>query len=323
MAKDLDYVGGIIAAKENGLLKDKIFALCESDAQSAFRSLSESGFGAGAEVDSAFGYEKILRADEEDIDKFAREYAANNAQKAYIFLWRDFHNAKSLLKAARLNLPPDKMLAPEGLYTVDTLEKVIAGGETDVCPQLKEAVETAQKLFEEKGENTSGAEVGAIFEKGAYSALFTLCKRSPLLKKLLQNKADMTNILTVMRSNTLEYAANNAISGGKIDVKRMLALFSENGEEAEKALDKTYLEDFWKECFLARNKGLPFTAAEKKLASADTDFLAAHKYELKRGEPFLYYIFRRRAENENVRIVLSCLLAGMDGEEIKPRLRSF
>lgn len=324
MAKDLTYVGGIIAVKENSLLKDKILAFCEMSAESAFRALAESGFVKNSDVNSVFDYEKILQADEADIDEFTREYAPNNAIKAYFFAPRDFHNAKALLKAKYLNVEADKMLAPEGLIDLETLKKVIDGEEVKgVYPELLDAVKKAAELFESDGANTSGAEVGKIFEQKLYSCLFAACKHSALLKKLLQNKVDMTNILITMRSNTPEYAANNAFSGGKIPVDKLLLLFSENEEVAYRALDKTYLEKYWKECLQIRETGLPYTKAERQIAELEIEFLAEHKYELKRSEPFMYYVFRRRAENENVRIVLSCLLAGLPADEIRARLRKY
>ena len=106
-------------------------------------------------------------------------------------------------------------------------------------------------------------------------------------------------------------------------MNKLLLLFSENEEKAERALDGTYLEKYWKECFNTRKTGLPFMQTEKRVSALEIDFLSEHKYELKRSQPFMYYVFRRRTENENVRIVLSCLLAGMPAEDIKARLRNF
>ena len=57
------------------------------------------------------------------------------------------------------------------------------------------------------------------------------------------------------------------------------------------------------------------------LESFETDFFAEKPYELSGQGTFLYYIFRRRAENENVRIVFVCLRAGLSEAEIKKRLR--
>lgn len=324
MAKDLTYVNGIIAVKENGLLKDKIFSLTEMSAESAFRALSESGFVKNTDVGSVFDYELILQSDEADIDGFIREYAPNNAIKTYFFAMRDFHNAKAILKAKYLNTSADKMLAPEGIFDLETLNKVVEGEEIKgVYPELLEGVKLAAELFEKDGANTSGAEVGKIFEQKMYACLLSACKHNLLLKKLLVKKVDMTNILIAMRSNTPEYASNNLLSGGKIPESKLLLLFSEDEEQAEKALDGTYLEKYWKECFKTRKTGLPFMSAEKKIADIEIDFLSEHKYELKRSQPFMYYVFRRRAENENVRIVLSCLLAGMPADDIRGRLRKF
>ena len=324
MAKDLTYVNGIIAVKENSLLKDKILAFCEMSADGAFRALAECGFLKNTDVSSVFEYEKVLQADEADIDEFTREYAPNNAIKAYFFAPRDFHNAKAIVKAKYLNTEADKMLAPEGLVSIDTLKKLVDGEKVEgVYPELIDGVKAAVELFEEGGANISGAEVGKIFEQKLYGCLLTACKHNALLKKLLITKVDMTDILITMRSNTPEYAANNALSGGKIPLDKMLLLFSENEEKAEQALNGTYLEKYWKECFKIRKTGLPFMQAEKKVSALEIDFLSEHKYELRRSQPFMYYIFRRRAENENVRIVLSCLLAGMPAEDIKARLRNF
>ena len=77
-----------------------------------------------------------------------------------------------------------------------------------------------------------------------------------------------------------------------------------------------------KVCLQARGKGLPFTDAEKRLASFETEYFAARKYELKREEPFLYYVLRRRVENANVRTVFAGKLAGLREAEIKNRLRT-
>ena len=73
---------------------------------------------------------------------------------------------------------------------------------------------------------------------------------------------------------------------------------------------------------LDRREGLPHTAAERETENYEVRFFAAKKYELVRNQPFLYYVFRRRAENADVRILFVCLLAGMKDYEIKARLRS-
>lgn len=324
MGKSVDYVNGVIAVKEVYLLGDKISKLCDASAEDAFRAVSEGGFGKGADAVSAYEYEKLLCADERDLDAFIREYAPNNAQRAFLLSPRDFHNAKAILKAKYAECDLEKMLAPEGLLSIETITKSIE--EEDYKPlgeELAAACENAAKLFGEDGtDEASGAEVGAIFERAQFSRLKASCAKNPMLKKLVAKKADMTDILTALRSKTPEYAANNYVLCGKLKAEQLSDLLLEDGEKAEHALDNTGYEKFVEICFEDKKNGLPLTRAELIRDNLEIDFLAEKKYELKRSEPFLYYVLRRRAENANLRILFVCLLAGMGEGEIKKRLRA-
>lgn len=318
--KDLLYTNGVIAASEKYLLKDKIFKLCETDAEEVLRTLSESGFGKGTEISSVYEYEKLVSADEAAIDAFIREYAPSAAEAAYLLAPRDFHNAKAAVKAHYLNLEVEKLLAPQGLIAVkDILSAVNEGDYRALGKHLGGAVEAAVKLFSEENSEVSGAEIGIIFEKAEFKYLAEACAKNGLLKKLVQEKADMTNILTALRSSEPEYAQKCFVAGGKITEKQLLKLFGENGESA---LDGTAYAEFVKKCFADKSAGLPLTSAEKLFESFEGAYLSERRYELQKNQPFLYYVFRRRAENANVRILFVCLLAGMRENDIKRRLRT-
>lgn len=323
MALDVLYTDGVIAAREKYLLKDRIFKLCEGSAEDAFRALNECGFGKGAEVASVYDFEQLVAADEAATDAFIREYAPAEAEKAYLLAPRDFHNAKALVKAKYLNAAAGGMLAPQGLIPVPVLESCINGGDlSPLCKELKGAIESASALTEDAGAEVSGAEIGLIFEKAQFAYLSRICKRSPLLKKLLCVRADMTNILTALRSAERENAERAYLAGGKLTGERLAEIFSD-GERAESCMRGTAYAEFYAKCLADKKSGLPLTAAERALESYETEFLAARKYELAKTQPFLYYVFRRRAENADVRILFVCLLAGMKDYEIKARLRAF
>lgn len=330
MAKDVLYTNGTIAVKEKYLLKEKIFRFCEMTAEDAFRSLLESGFGNGAEALSVYDYEALTAEEEKSLDDFIREYAPSEAEAEYLLAPRDFHNAKALLKAEYLGLDAEKMLAPEGRVPVSRISLCLKNG--DFSPLGKElggAMNEAASLFKEEEEDgeerkdVSGAAIGGIFEKALYRHLSAVCSKSGLLKKLLSAKADMTNVITALRSSEKEYAERMYVGGGRLTEKQLSKLFDKEGERAEHALDKTPYEAFYRKCFEAKKAGLPLTEGERILESFETDFFAAKKYELEKNQPFLYYVFRRRAETENIRIVFVCLLAGMREQEIKKRLRAF
>ena len=324
MSKDLVYTNGVIAAREKYLLNDKIFKLCDSGAEEALRIVSESGFGKGVEVTSVYEYEKLVSADEAAIDGFIREYAPSRAEAAYLLSPRDFHNAKAAVKARYLKLDTENMLAPAGLIPVEVIVDCVNSGEyAPLGSVLGEAVNQAASLFsDENGAEVSGAEIGIIFEKALYKHLHEACAKSGLLKKLLATKADMTNILTALRSDNGEYAATAYVSGGKLSENQLNLLFSEDTDKALKAFKGTPYYDFIKKCIADKAAGLPLTAAERICESYETEYFTAKKYELQKNQPFLYYVFRRRAENANVRILFVCLLAGMRDTEIKRRLRA-
>ena len=321
MAKDLTYTNGVIAVREKYLLKDKIIKLCETGAEEALRSLLESGFGKGIEISNVYDYEKLVAADEKSIDEFIREYAPSRAESEYLLSPRDFHNAKALVKAIYLGLDAEKLLAPDGLIPAEKIHECIRDKNLQpLNKELKEAVKAAEELFAE--DNASGAEIGVIFEKAQFAHLTAACSKNLLLKRLIAVKADMTNILTALRSDSEDYAKKCFVSGGKLTESKLLKLFDEDKTRAVQAFKDTPYFEFVKNCLDAKSAGLPLTQAEKISESYEAEYFTAKKYELKRSQPFMYYVFRRRAENANVRILFVCLLAGMREAEIKRRLRA-
>ncbi len=320
---DSTYTSGVIAAREKYLLKEKIFRLCEVSAEEAFRVLLECNYGGGAErAHSVYEYEKLVEAEEAAVDSFIREYAPSEALVNYLLSPRDFHNAKAFLKAYYLGENAEKMLAPQGLIEMETLERSVKEKDfssLSAYPLLQSACVEGVALLEEEG---SGAKLGVIFEKALYTHLYQTVKRNRILKTLLNKKIDMTNILIALRAGEEENALNKYLPYGNLKNDRLSTLFESDLEKAVQAFKDTEYFEFVKVCLQAKERGLPFTEAEKILASADRAFFAKRKYELHRQEPFLYYVYRRRTENANIRIVFACLLAGLSEQAIKNRLRS-
>ena len=320
---DTTYTGGVIAAREKYLLKDKIYRLCELTAEEAFRLLLDSGFGGGAETTaSVYEYEKLIAVEEERLDSFIREYAPSKTEKAYLLAVRDFHNAKALIKAAYLNESADKMLTGEGLIEIQTLKSCVQTTDFSALENgfLRNACEEATVLLQEE---PSGAKVGAIFEKALYGYLRDCVKRKPILKKLLNAKADMTNILIAFRCQDAKQAEDKYLPTGTLTNVELLQLFETDNDKIRSAFKGGKYAEFIRQCLDAKEKGLPFTQAEKTVDGYDAAYFSAKKYELKKSEPFLYYVYRRKSEIANVRIVIACLLVGLREQDIKRRLRDF
>ncbi len=321
MAIDLSYTEGVIAARDKYLLKDKILRLCEMTAEDAFRSLLEYGFGGGAETaNTVYEYEKLIEREESLLDEFILEYAPTKANAAYFLLPRDFHNAKALLKAKLLGIDAEKMLASQGLVSISTLSACVESGDYSQLAEfsrLQGACESVEGAF--SGEkNLSGMEIGAIFERALYRQLLDICKHNLSLKRSIQAKIDMTNLLTVFRAPDEAAACSSFIEGGKLSLAEVLSVA--RADKKEGAAVERY-PDFLSLCFQAKEKGAQLSAAERYRDAYDVERLAQNRYELKRSEPFTYYVLRRKAENANVRILFALLLLGANEQEIKKRLR--
>lgn len=320
---DTAYTNGVIAVREKKLIKDKLKRLCELSAEDAFRALLESGFGGGAETTaSVYEYEKLIEREERDVDEFIKEYAPSETEKIFLLSARDFHNAKAYMKAAYLNTEAERFLAPDGLIEKSFLYDCITEknyAEIKVFnAYLGGACEEADGLLQEE---PSGAKLGEIFEKALYRHLAATAGKRTVLRKLLRARADMTNILIALRCGEEELAKEKYLPCGTLKEDELAKLFDDDYDRAVKAFADTDYAEFVKSCFLAKAQGKPFTQAERMLGGLDVEYFDVKKYDLKKNEPFLYYVYRRRIENANVRIVFACLLAGQNEHDIKNRLR--
>ena len=312
--KDSAYTNGIIAVKEKRLLKDKLVKMCSLSFEEALRLLSESGFG-GEEQEP----EDMILADERDIDAFIREYVPSKDAEEYLLSSRDFHNAKAAVKAHYLGSDVAPLLGSDGKFSADEIVKAVEEGNPQkLGAELVEAVKLASDLL--KGEKPSGAQVGFVFDKALFAYLDRVLKRVGVCRKLLVRRADMTNLLTYFRAESREEAEKFVVGGGSVPPSKLACIF-EGEDKAYRAFEDSEYRDFVKMLSAAREAHKPFTEAEKLLESFEVDFFAEKPYELSGQGNFLYYVFRRRTENENVRIVLVCLKAGLGEAEIKKRLR--
>lgn len=309
---DTNYTNGVIAVKEKALLGEKLLRFTEMSAQEVLRALSESGFGGEAQ-----DAEGICEAEERVLDAFIREYAPTKAEKIYLLAPRDFHNAKAICKAKRLNAEAEKMLSSEGMIPVETLTEAIGNG--DFASLGAELGGAAKEALER--EEISGAEIGALFDKALFRYLACTLKYRAIFRTLLAKKADMTNILTALRATSFEQAEPLFVDGGKLGAKELSKLFSSDMDGGD-ALKGTPYEEFYALCMRAREKSIPYTEAERALESFEAEYFYEKRYALEGKEPFLYYVFRRRAEIQNVRIVLVCLGAELPSYDIKRRLRA-
>ena len=322
---DTTYTNGVIAVKEKKLLKEKLTRLAELSPDEGFRMLLDHGYGGGAETaTSVYDFEKLITAEEEDVDAFIRLYAPSETEQAYLLAPRDFHNAKALIKAAHLHRDANGMLSSDGMISKELLSSCVESGNftplTELNAYLGRACEKTTALLKE---DVSGSKVGDIFEKALYSYLYEKTKNKPILRKMLATKADMTNVLIALRADDEEIAKEKYLPAGLLKEEELSKLYGLEKENVWKSFSKTPYAAFVKTAIEAKKRGLPLTQAERQIGGLETAYFAQRKYELSKNEPFLYYVYRRRVENANVRIIFVCLLAGLPEREVKNRLRAW
>ncbi len=314
---DHEFINGIIAVKEKQLLGERIARMSGMTAEEAFRVLLEAGFGGDTEAADVHAFERLVEADERDTDAFILRYAPTDAERSYFLAPCDFHNAKAIVKAGSLEAARP-MLAPNGLCSAEEIARFYGNGKgSGLTRGLEEAISAGKAALEG---GAGGAELGMIFERALYAQLAEACKKRRILKKLIAGRADRLNLLSAFRAKGASPKAW-FLQGGTLK-EADVCLAAQDARKLRMLVGGSELSAFGEALLDAKEGGKPFVAAEKLLASYEADFFAKRRFDLQRELPFLYYVFRRRAENDNVRILFVCLLAGMGEEEVKARLRA-
>ncbi len=339
MRYDVAFINGVVRSRERFLWGTRLERLAEGTAAEAFKALKDGGFGANAEAEDG-DFESLIRAEENSVNSFIREYAPSEATERFLLAEYDFHNAEALVKCRLAGADAAKMLAPEGFYKTEDIKKAIdAMGENPpadandgtgkTLSAANDGMGTPRAGKKDKRENplyaaaaqalalpagqADGFTVDCVFQK----ALFRYMKRYAKgpLKAILANKADAANLSALLRSDTFEYAAQMFVEGGKWPESQLKAIFEGsadvNGELKRQVLAAR--ED-------AQN-GRPLTAFEKYADEYPLHALYPTRYDMKGQEPFLSYIFKRREDIANARILAVCLAARLSPKETAARMR--
>ena len=139
----------------------------------------------------------------------------------------------------------------------------------------------------------------------------------------IPSKRFSTPFLTAFRLDDKDGAAEKYVPAGSLKADDLAVILDGDLDAIKAAFKKTAYADFVAACAAAREKGVPMTQAEKMLGAYDAAHFSARKYALEKTEPFLYYVYRRKTESANVRIIFVCLLAGLEEQDIKRRIRTF
>ena len=315
---DSIYANARAAALTGSLLgADRLSRMADcASADEAVKILQEVNFGEGAAADG----EGLVAAEERRYTAFVGETAPSEKYAHFLLARYDYRNAEALMRAKHLRLDPKRMTGADGAYPAAWMEeKIYADDYAAFSPQLKEALAAADELF--VGGGATGRKVNALFSRARFKELKALAAGDGVLGEIVSLWADAANIGVALRAKNAALAAEMTVEGGLLTAAEIAALAEGNADalreafrySPRKALVFAALED--------ASEGRPLSALERTADSAALIVLERQKYNDEGSLPFLRYCFRKAAELENVRIVLSCLSNGVEKAEIRARMR--
>ena len=308
-------------AEENGLLGiDRLNRMADAASpEEAFKVLSEVNFGEGVAADAS-DYERAVEAEERKLALFIREVSPDEKLKIFLLAENDYHNAEAIVRAKYLKIDFSPMLTAEGLYTSEYLkDKIFADDYKSFSPVLAEALLTADNLFVSM--KADGKTLSALFRCALYKELAAAAKTDKTLSAIFSAKADAANIAVALRARNIFECEQMRVTGGTLTDSELKFLCDENAESIKEKFRYSALKAFIDRAAEDLAKNRPLSDFEKYADGYALALLKKEKYSDEGYRPFLRYCYYKRAEIKNVRIIMSCLVNGIDGGFIKERIR--
>ena len=236
----------------------------------------------------------------------------------------DYHNAKTILKAAAMGTDPARMLMDMGRVSASELKTAMDSGELDGLPgTLPEAVAEAKSVLD----TTRDPQLSDItLDRWMYRDMAQVADvtGSAFLRGYVAAQIDAANLRALIRTlrmgKNADFLVGVLFDGGGIDPAAILAVAAERGSGLEEVYGSTRFAQA-AEAGEAALKGGSLTAFDKRCDDAVADYLSGAQMIPFGEAPMLAYLAARETEYTNIRILLMGRAAGLSPEIIRSRLR--
>ena len=235
----------------------------------------------------------------------------------------DYHNGKTLLKAAAMGRDPQPILLPGGRYDPAQLTEGWRREELRGCsPAFQKAMTQAKALLEDSHDPQ---QADLILDRACFEEMAQLARDldSRFLQRYVQLLVDVANLRTAVRVHRMgrepEFLRQVLLPGGSVSEQSIAAARGEN------------LGDLFHTGGLAQAAQLgaklahpgagAMTDFERACDDAVTAYLASERRVPFGEEPVVGYLYAREAEFTAVRTIFAGRAAKLEGDVIRRRLR--
>ena len=262
-------------------------------------------------------YGTVLRKTQEDLYKLVREII-DEKDIVDIFLSKnDYYNIKLILKSQIENKDYKENLVDTGSISKEDIASIMEDEKYDrLDDTTKNAIDEARKMYEK---TKMPFVIDAILDRACFYKMRNLSKIIDNEFKLtyITKLIDITNIQAFFRVRKMykkpEIFEISYIEGGKIS----LATFMENFNEDEQNLKYKFMgfSDTIEQA-IYNYKNLDIFCDNYMM-----NYMKEAKLKSLTIEPIVAYIYAKKTEFKNIRIIFTGKLNGISPEKIKERLR--
>ncbi len=235
----------------------------------------------------------------------------------------DYHNAKTLVKAAALGIDQDRLLLRGGRYEPEKLAEDFRREDLRACtPVFQEAVAHARELL---GSSGDPQQADFVLDRAYYKELAALAKESgsKFMQDYVTLSIDSANLRAAVRSARLgkgpDFLRLVLVEGGAVSPADLAAT---PGPDLAKLFHGTPLYAAAEAgAALAVPGGGALTDFEKLCDDALMAYMTRARMIPFGEQPVVAYLYAREAEATAIRIILGGRMAGLDGATIRQRLR--
>lgn len=303
-------------------------------AEKAERMLSAQSFDEAAKALAECGYEdfsgmnaaQLQKALSDRRDEILNDLERMVPDKELVAMFRmqfDYHNAKTLLKAEAVGASRSDLLSSCGRIAPEKLEACIHEDSFADCPEiLGKAIAEAKSVLM-RTENPQAAEF--VLDRAYYAEMAAAARSlgSEYLAGYVRILTDAANLRSAVRTQRMgkdaDFLARALIPGGEIDCDRILAAFG-----TAETLTALYAAGPLADAAAlgaAATEGARLTDFELAADNAITEYLKKAKLVSYGEAPVAAYIAAVYTEHCAVRMILTGMLAGVNPDIIRERLR--